>query len=126
LIETDREKLRLVLQNILDNAATYADEGTCIRVAVTDQEGMRVLRVSNSASHLSTEAVPNVFDRFWRADSSCRGAEAHCGLGLPLCKAMIEKLGGTIDATLSADATFTITVCLPGATSTRRTQGVPS
>lgn len=113
LLDTDVDKLRLVMQNIFDNAVAYADSESPIRIAATDRDGVLTLAVSNSASQLTAEDAAHVFDRFWRRDSSFGAAEAHCGLGLALCKAIIEQLGGTIQAAVSAESTFTVTVCMP-------------
>jgi signal transduction histidine kinase len=75
-----------------------------------------VLTVSNSSSNLLPRDMRRVFDRFWRADSSHqRTEETHCGLGLPLCKALVERLGGTIGAIASAAGVFTVAVRLPSA-----------
>jgi signal transduction histidine kinase len=55
-----------------------------------------------------------VFDRFWRGDAHCgEGHTIHCGLGLPLCKAVVEQLGGSIEATANAAGMFTVTIRLP-------------
>ena len=114
-VETDRDKLRLVIQNILHNAVTYVNDEGQLSVATLAKNSAIVLTVSNTGSSMPPDDVDRVFDRFWRADSSCRevGEEARCGLGLALCKAMIEELGGSIEATASVEGMFTITARLP-------------
>lgn len=113
-VESDSDALRLILRNILHNAATYAVDGTTIRVAVTIEREHIVLRVSNDAA-LSAADAPRVFDRFWQADTARRRhPEAGAGLGLPLCQALVEQLGGSITAAVNAERVFTITVCLAG------------
>jgi two-component system heavy metal sensor histidine kinase CusS len=112
---TDRGKLRLVIQNILENAVTYANDQGQLSVAMSVQNSATVVTVSNTGSSLRSEDVDRVFERFWRADSSCRDTdeEARCGLGLPLCKSVAEQLGGSIYATGNDSGMFTITIHLP-------------
>jgi len=101
----DRDQLRLVLTNALDNAVTYATDGT-IRVSI---DGSR-LRIVNPTT-LDPADAPRVFERFWRGDSA-RAAGIHAGLGLALCKKIVERMDGTITAEVS-DGMFTLTIDLP-------------
>ncbi len=113
-VETDGEKLRLVVQNILDNAVTYADDKGHISLSTVAGNGVVVLRADNTGSRLLAGDVSHMFDRFWRGDASCGGInEGHCGLGLSLCKAIVGQLGGSIAGTSTAEGLFTITVRLP-------------
>ena len=115
VVETDRDQLRLVIQNILDNAVTYANDGGQISVVTSAEDSAIVLTVSNTGSSLPADNVDRVFDRFWRADSSYHGGddEAHYGLGLSLCKAVLDQLGGCIEATTSVAGVLTIAFRLP-------------
>ena len=105
-LTTDRDKLRLVFVNLFDNAVTYANEGGEIRVTLTGT----VLRVSNTGCALGAEQAAHVFDRFWRADKARE--TGHVGIGLALCKKLVELLGGTIDVAVR-DGRFIATVALP-------------
>ena len=112
-VETDREKLSLVLQNILDNAVTHASDAGDVRITTRAEHDTVVLTVSNSRSSLSADDLQHVFDRFWRGDLSRRVFDGHCGLGLPLCQSMIEQLEGSIEANATVDGMFTLTIRLP-------------
>lgn len=105
-LTTDRDKLRLVFVNLFDNAVTYVNEGGEIRVTLIGT----VLRVSNTGCTLGVEQMAHVFDRFWRADKARE--TGHVGIGLALCKKLVELLGGTIDVAVQDDR-FTATVALP-------------
>ena len=107
-LTSDRDKLRIVIANLLDNATAYADEGGEVRVALTDT----VLRVSNTGCTLTADDVSRVFERFWRADAS-RSPEGHSGIGMPLTQKLVELLGGTIAVEVN-DGRFVATVRLPG------------
>jgi len=111
IASTDRERLRLVLHNLLDNAVTYADAGGTVRVALADAPGQVAVTVANSGNGVAADEVARVFDRFWRGDPARSGGE-HAGLGLALCKKLVEHLGGTIEVE-AAGGWFTATVRLP-------------
>lgn len=98
-LDTDGEKLRVVVDNLIDNAVSYADEGGTIRVVLGD-----TLEISNTGCTL--ESVDRVFDRFWRGDQA-RSAGAHGGIGLALCKKLVDLLGGTLEARV-ADGKFIV------------------
>ncbi len=54
-----------------------------------------------------------MFDRFWRGDAARSPCGTHYGLGLPICKVAIERLGGTIAASIAQGDVFTVTIRLP-------------
>lgn len=105
LVRVDREQLRVVVDNLLDNAAAYRDAGTTIRVEVGAE-----LTVTNACSGITAEQAAHVFERFWRADKA--RTIGHAGLGLALCKKLVELAGGTISAT-ARDGQFSVRVVYP-------------
>ncbi len=107
-LTSDRDKLRMIVTNLIDNATTYADEGGEIRITLDDH----TLRVSNTGCTLAPADIPHVFERFWRADSA-RAKDGHTGIGLALVHKLIELLGGAI-AVEVRDGRFIATVRLPG------------
>jgi signal transduction histidine kinase len=111
-VSIDRDKLRIVLNNLFDNAVTYAATGGNVRIAAAARAGAVEVTVANNGSQLVLADVQRVFDRFWRGDGARRAGSAHCGLGLPLCRKIVELLGGTIRAEARGDI-FRIRVILP-------------
>lgn len=109
----DKEKLRIVLNNLFDNAVTYTEEGGRISVGASMIADRISLSLSNTGSRISSEDAAHLFDRFWRGDEARTDAGVHCGLGLSLCRKMVEVLGGTIQAD-SREGIFTATVHLAG------------
>ncbi|CAN5754925.1 hypothetical protein BH11MYX3_BH11MYX3_45250 [soil metagenome] len=101
---TDRDKLRLVVQNLIENAISYVDSGGTIRVALAS----RTLRIENTGCTLAPADTAHVFERFWRGDAA-RSTGTHAGLGLALCKKLVAILGGTIRAEI-VDGRFIATV----------------
>jgi signal transduction histidine kinase len=102
--DTDRDKLRVVLDNLVENATTYANEGGTVRIELTATG----IVVSNTGCTIAKDDVARVFDRFWRGDKA-RSSGTHGGVGLALCKKLVELLDGTITAERVGDR-FVITI----------------
>jgi two-component system sensor histidine kinase QseC len=107
-LRTDREKLRLILHNLLDNAVNYANAGGSIQVKVGRSGDRLTLCISNSGNCLSKEQAEHVFERFWRGDAARAATGAHCGLGLTLCRRIVELLDGSIAVRCEQAGDFSI------------------
>jgi two-component system heavy metal sensor histidine kinase CusS len=94
-VETDPEYLRIVVSNLFDNAASYTPDGGSIRITVAP-EGR--ISVANQTPDLKSETEKHVFDPFWRHSPSREDSDLHAGLGLSLCRRIMELLGGRISA----------------------------
>jgi two-component system, OmpR family, phosphate regulon sensor histidine kinase PhoR len=110
VVNSDQEKIRLLLHNFFDNAVSYTEQGGRMTISIERQPKAR-LQVSNTGSRLSAEDATHVFERFWRGDRA-RTAGNHCGLGLTLCRNIAQVLGGVITAKSDAGV-FTVTLELP-------------
>lgn len=113
-IVTDREKLSVILRNLIDNARTYSRNGTPIEIeSRADRANGFVLEVSNEAAQLAAEDLGHLFERFWRKDPA-RSDAGHSGLGLSLVRSLCDLLGFDIAATLRAgDRRLTFTIAGP-------------
>ena len=100
LLSADASMLRVVLANLFDNAVEYADQGGSVECQWSLEKNGLSLVVANSGCDLDQEQTRKVFDRFWRADAARAATGLHAGLGLSLCKRIIEILGGSIGATV--------------------------
>ena len=109
---TDRQLLRRVLQNVMENASDYADAGSPIELRARRSERGVQITCTNMASGVDESTVKNAFNAFWRSDSARTATGTHAGLGLALCKGFVEVLGGTIQAE-AADGRFVVSVDLP-------------
>jgi len=88
----DRDRLAQVAHNLVQNALVHTPPGTAVRVEVTAQDGMGVLRVIDEGPGLTESGRARVFDRFYRVDRARTGEGT--GLGLSIVRAIAEALGG--------------------------------
>ena len=108
----DRDIMRTILSNILDNAAEYTNDAGHIKVEGTRDGGSVILTIENTGCRLSETAAHQVFDRFWRGDSSRAETGLHCGLGLALVQRAVSSLGGIVTAE-AKEGVFSVHVALP-------------
>jgi signal transduction histidine kinase len=107
----DRERLRVALANLVDNAIKYsAPEG---RVAIAGQADgeIVVIRVTDTGAGISAADLPRIWDRLYRGDSS--RSERGLGLGLSLVRAYITAQRGTVEAQSTPGAGSVFTIRLP-------------
>ncbi|HTI98350.1 MAG TPA: sensor histidine kinase KdpD [Dongiaceae bacterium] len=93
LARLDFSLLQHVLGNLLLNAAAHTPPGTAVEVAAQEEPGMLVLRVADRGPGIPAEALPRVFDKFFRAPQASAGGS---GLGLTIVKGFVEAHGGTV------------------------------
>ena len=108
----DSERLAQVVTNLLTNAIQYNRPNGEVRVKLDSLEGLAVLTIADTGQGIAPEDLPRVFGRFFRADQSRTGA-GNAGLGLSICKAIVEAHGGTIEVTSTENVGTTFTVRLP-------------
>jgi heavy metal sensor kinase len=107
----DPERLAQVITNLLSNAIEYNRENGEIRVTVQPQNNAAVIMVTDTGIGIAAADLPHLFERFYRADKS--RSSGHNGLGLAICKAIVEAHGGTIEASSEETGGTTFTVRLP-------------
>jgi two-component system, OmpR family, sensor kinase len=107
----DPERIAQVVANLLTNAVQYNKPDGEIRVTGQRQNGSVSLTVADTGLGISAEDLPRVFERFYRAEKSRSSGNA--GLGLSICKAIVEAHGGTIEISTSIGSGTTFTVRLP-------------
>jgi signal transduction histidine kinase len=96
VVTGDREALKRVVANLLDNAVRLAPAGSRIRLA-TGSEGDRAwIAVADEGPGISPEDQPHVFDRFWRADKARARSDGGTGLGLAIVRQVVEAHGGEV------------------------------
>lgn len=96
LVSIDEKRILEVLYNLVENSMKYRKECGKIRI-LASREGEEVLiRVQDNGIGISNNDIPYVFDKFYRAEKSRTSSIPGSGLGLSICKYIVEKHGGTI------------------------------
>lgn len=96
LVESDANKLREIMINLLSNAVQYNRPQGKIELRVRREQGQAILEVKDTGIGISPEARRHLFERFWRADPSRHSDRAHAGLGLAIVKGYVALLKGNI------------------------------
>ncbi len=97
LIQGDEERLAQVLGNLVNNAIRHTPKNGAIRLnGKKDNHGVR-LSVEDTGEGIPADALPHVFDRFYRVDEARQQNSGESGLGLAIAKSLIEAHGGTIE-----------------------------
>jgi signal transduction histidine kinase len=95
----DAELLKRVITNLLTNAIHYNKPNGEVRVGTRSENGTAVLTVADTGPGIAPEDLPHIFERFFRADKSRTRANGRAGLGLAICKAILDAHGGSIEVT---------------------------
>ena len=102
LMEGDSEKLVRVFSNLLSNAFKYGKDGDIIAMELepVDDERVRII-FKNNGERIPDDALEQLFERFYRAETSRTQENASTGLGLAIAKGIVELHKGTITAETS-------------------------
>lgn len=111
--DVDPTRIHQVVSNLLANAIAYTPEGGTVTTRALIDGAEVVISISDTGVGLSAEELPKVFDRFWRADQSRTRATGGSGVGLSICKELVESHSGTITAVSEPGVGSTFTVRLP-------------
>lgn len=95
----DKEQIKRVVNNIIGNALKYQDkEEGKIEIILHDAETMVEVEIKDNGSGITKEALPYIFERFYRADVSRNSKKGGTGLGLAIVKKVVVEHGGTVRA----------------------------
>lgn len=97
--------IRRAVSNLVGNAARFAEPGSTLVVTLQETESQACIEVRNRGPELPPEVLPNLFDRFFRAQSSREGSRENHGLGLAIVAAVARMHGGSTSASSSAGET---------------------
>lgn len=112
LITADPHRLGQVFSNLLTNAIKYSPDGSEITVRLTRDTHEAHVSVIDRGIGIQPESIPRLFDRFYRATSTT-GRIPGLGLGLYVCRRIVEAHGGRIDVVSEPEKGSTFTVSLP-------------
>jgi signal transduction histidine kinase len=95
-VQADPDMLTRVFSNLCDNALRHTPAGGTVTIEAIQRDNQLLVSVADSGEGIPTGALPRVFERFYRADSSRQVITGGSGLGLAIVRAIIEGHGGTI------------------------------
>ena len=112
-LNTDREKLRQIILNLLDNAVKFTERGE-IKISASQQNGSLKLVVSDTGIGIEKEDLNKIFEEFHRGDSSSTKKYRGTGLGLAIVKKFVNLLGGevAVESEVGKGSVFTVTLPL--------------
>jgi heavy metal sensor kinase len=125
-VAADRFRLKQVIVNLLDNAIKYSPQGGEIILTARSRNGQAIFEVADSGPGIPVQALPQIFDRFFRADSVRTRSVSGAGLGLSIVRSICLAHGGTVEAANRPEGGCRITVSLPLLASAARSKSSPA
>ena len=96
LVEADRDKVRQVLVNLVENAIKYSPDGGHVEVGVESNDDHVLFHVRDEGLGIPTEEQSRVFEKFYRVDPQMTRGVGGTGLGLYICNELVSRMGGHI------------------------------
>ncbi len=108
-VHVDPERLREVIINLFDNAVKYSDQGK-ITIGLTGDSKVVQFRISDTGQGIAAEDIPHLFQKFYRVDSTETRTIGGTGLGLFICRKIVELYNGRIwlESKVGTGSTFYI------------------
>ena len=109
VMQADRNRLRQVFVNIIDNALKYSDSGDTVTITANITAGQLTVSVADTGIGISPEDLPKVKTKFYKANSTRRGS----GIGLAVADEIIRMHGGSLNIASKLGEGTTVTITLP-------------
>src|SRR5467141_987255 len=109
----DGDRLTQAFRNLLENSLRYTDAGGRVRIVARRDAGKIRIVVEDSHPAVPAQAMPHLFDRFYRVDGSRSRANGGAGLGLAICRSIVEAHDGEIKARRSPLGGLAVEIALP-------------
>jgi len=108
----DKNKIKQVFINLIDNAIKYSFENSKIKISFFDMDTNHLVEITDEGAGISEEDLPRVFERFYRTDKARSRDNGGTGLGLAIVKHIIEAHNQTINcrSTIGVGTTFAFTI----------------
>ncbi len=108
------DQAEILVSNLIVNAVQHSPGHSCVRVSLSRNEGSVVLCVKDEGAGISPGALEHVFERFFREDASRSRDAGGAGLGLAICRSIVDSAGGSIviESTLGQGTTVLATFSL--------------
>lgn len=110
----DPEQIKIVLKNVLDNAIKYSRvDSKAVRISTEAKDGWVVIEIEDNGVGIDPEDLTYIWEPFYRADKSRTRDTGGYGLGLSLCKTIMEAHGGKIDIRSKPGKGTTVSLAIP-------------
>lgn len=96
-INGDEVRLRQMVWNVLHNGIKYTQPGGELKVSLLEEAGFALLSIQDTGIGMPEKSLPSIFDRFYRVDKARSRDEGGSGLGLSICKYIVEAHKGKIE-----------------------------
>jgi len=113
IIEADVARLKQVLTNIISNSCSYTDAPGKIVITLSEKDDYLTITIDDSSPSVQQEQLSLIFERLYRAEKSRSRATGGSGLGLSICKSLVEAHNGIITAQASELGGLKVTIRLP-------------
>ncbi len=113
MVEANEIRLKQVVVNLLDNAIKYTPEGGKITVRVTGEPSWAILEVCDNGIGISKEALPHVFERFYRSEQIQARKARGTGLGLSMVQSIVDAHAGKVEVESRENEGATFRIHLP-------------
>lgn len=106
-VNLDNDHIREVLDNLIENAIKYTPEGE-VHVDINGTEDKVIVSIKDTGLGIPTEDIPHLFQKFYRVDNKDRQSIGGTGLGLYLCRRLVEAMEGRlwVESTFGSGSTF--------------------
>ncbi|MTD19730.1 HAMP domain-containing protein [Pseudomonas sp. CCM 7891] len=113
VLEVDTSRMQQLFSNLLENSMRYTTAGGGVHVSLRPDPHTLIIDIFDSAPGVSAEQLPRLFERFYRGDISRNRANGGAGLGLSICRNIVEAHGGQINAAHSPEGGLWLSIQLP-------------
>lgn len=113
LTEGDQDHLERVVSNLIENAVRHTPGDKSISVSLSEAAGQATICVQDEGEGISPEHLPHLFERFYRVDAARARPDGGVGLGLAICKSLVEAHGGEIRVESAVGTGTSVSISLP-------------
>ncbi|MGC5325727.1 sensor histidine kinase [Brevibacillus sp. SYSU BS000544] len=109
----DSLALEIVIVNLLQNAIHAMDAGGTVEITCQSENNWAQIAITDNGKGIPADAIPHLFDRFYRVDEARNRQEGGTGLGLAICKSIVTVHQGKIEVVSTPGSGSTFTICIP-------------
>ncbi|MBM0104648.1 HAMP domain-containing protein [Steroidobacter sp. S1-65] len=113
MVNGDEGRLQQLFNNLLENCARYTQAGGVVRVGCRIDNAEVLVEIEDSGPGVPADMLPRIFERFVRAEASRNRSHGGAGLGLAICRNIVEAHGGTITASAAPLGGLLMSIRLP-------------